>query len=70
LVKSLEASSKGEGSTPELKKELAEAYYGWGWALDKSGRHDEAVEKYRMAEELGGDSFKYGFGGQSGESSP
>jgi tetratricopeptide (TPR) repeat protein len=70
LVKSLEASSKGEGSTPELKKELAEAYYGWGWALDKSGRHDEAIEKYRMAGELGGDSFKYGFGGQSVESPP
>lgn len=55
LVIVSEAMLKEEKNSDEAKKikgELAQAYEGWGRALDGLGRYDEATEKYRKADEI------------------
>ncbi|MBI2485772.1 MAG: tetratricopeptide repeat protein [Deltaproteobacteria bacterium] len=79
-VKSLEAISKDKTDDGEVKKELAKAYYGWGWALSEVCRRNQPVEKcnkdkvivekYKKAKELGGRFLKSGSDGNIGESSP
>lgn len=79
-VKSLEAISKHETDDGEVKKELAKAYYGWGWALsevckrsqpiEKCNTDRAIVEKYRKAKELGGGLFKSGSDGNIGKGFP
>lgn len=66
-----EAMLKGEKNGDEAKRikgELAQAYEEWGRALDKLGRYDEATEKYKKADELGGgfsQSNTFDIGGRS-----
>jgi tetratricopeptide (TPR) repeat protein len=79
-VKSLEAISKDKRDDGEVKKELAKAYYGWGWALsevcrrnhpfEKCNKDKVIVEKYKKARELGGRFLKSGSDGSIDGSSP
>jgi len=73
-VKSLEALSEESADDREIKKELAKAYNGWGWALTEICRRSLPVEKcnedklirekYEKARQLGGESSRSGSDGK------
>jgi tetratricopeptide (TPR) repeat protein len=79
-VKSLEAISKDGTYNGDMKRELAKAYYGWGWALSEVCKRNQPVEKcntdraiaekYRKARELGGGFFKSESDGNVGTGFP